>query len=247
MGARTYRAVLIGAGNVATRLACALRQAGQGGIAVGGRTRVQPIPADADIYIIAVSDRSIAQVAGELARVGGLVVHTAGSVGMDVLPQQRRGVLYPLQTLSRARQIDFSQVPLFIESDSDLPLLHEVASSLSRSVHVLDSERRRRIHLAAVFCSNFTNAMYSMAHRLLQAEGIPFSVLLPLITETAAKVRDLVPHEAQTGPAVRWDTEVMEAQKALLPDDEMRQVYSLLSNYIHNDKLRFKEDKGTAL
>ncbi len=237
MGARTYRAVLIGAGNVATRLACALRQAGHEVIAVGGRTRVQPIPADADIYIIAVSDRSIAQVAGELARVGGLVVHTAGSVGMDVLPQQRRGVLYPLQTLSRARQIDFSQVPLFIESDSDLPLLHEVASSLSRSVHVLDSERRRRIHLAAVFCSNFTNAMYSMAHRLLQ----------PLITETAAKVRDLVPHEAQTGPAVRWDTEVMEAQKALLPDDEMRQVYSLLSNYIHNDKLRFKEDKGTAL
>ena len=242
MGARTYRAVLIGAGNVATRLACALRQAGHEVIAVGGRTRVQPIPADADIYIIAVSDRSIAQVAGELARVGGLVVHTAGSVGMDVLPQ-----LYPLQTLSRARQIDFSQVPLFIESDSDLPLLHEVASSLSRSVHVLDSERRRRIHLAAVFCSNFTNAMYSMAHRLLQAEGIPFSVLLPLITETAAKVRDLVPHEAQTGPAVRWDTEVMEAQKALLPDDEMRQVYSLLSNYIHNDKLRFNEDKGTAL
>lgn len=247
MGARTYRAVLIGAGNVATRLACALRQAGHEVIAVGGRTRVQPIPADADIYIIAVSDRSIAQVAGELARVGGLVVHTAGSVGMDVLPQQRRGVLYPLQTLSRARQIDFSQVPLFIESDSDLPLLHEVASSLSRSVHVLDSEHRRRIHLAAVFCSNFTNAMYSMAHRLLQAEGIPFSVLLPLITETAAKVHDLVPHEAQTGPAVRWDTEVMEAQKALLPDDEMRQVYSLLSNYIHNDKLRFKEDKGTAL
>ena len=243
MGARTYRAVLIGAGNVATRLACALRQAGHEVIAVGGRTRVQPIPADADFYIIAVSDRSIAQ----LARVGGLVVHTAGSVGMNVLPQQRRGVLYPLQTLSRARQIDFSQVPLFIESDSDLPLLHEVASSLSRSVHVLDSERRRRIHLAAVFCSNSTNAMYSMAHRLLQAEGIPFSVLLPLITETAAKVRDLVPHEAQTGPAVRWDTEVMEAQKALLPDDEMRQVYSLLSNYIHNDKLRFNEDKGTAL
>ena len=103
MGARTYRAVLIGAGNVATRLACALRQAGHEVIAVGGRTRVQPIPADADIYIIAVSDRSIAQVAGELARVGGLVVHTAGSVGMDVLPQQRRGVLYPLQTLSRAR------------------------------------------------------------------------------------------------------------------------------------------------
>ena len=239
MGPRAYRAVLIGRGNVATRLGQALRGAGHEVIAVGGRTRVAPVPQDADIYIIAVSDRCIPQV--------GLVVHTAGSVPMDVLPQRRRGVLYPLQTLSRARQIDFARVPLFIESDSDLPLLREVASSVSGSVRVLDSARRRSIHLAAVFCSNFTNAMYSMAYRLLRREGIPFEALLPLIDETAAKVHDLVPHEAQTGPAVRWDTEVMDAQRALLPDEEMRQVYTLLSNYIHNDKLRFKENQGTAL
>ncbi|HBC28669.1 MAG TPA: DUF2520 domain-containing protein [Prevotellaceae bacterium] len=247
MGPRAYRAVLIGRGNVATRLGQALRGAGHEVIAVGGRTRVAPVPQDADIYIIAVSDRCIPQVAAELASVQGLVVHTAGSVPMDVLPQRRRGVLYPLQTLSRARQIDFARVPLFIESDSDLPLLREVASSVSGSVRVLDSARRRSIHLAAVFCSNFTNAMYSMAYRLLRREGIPFEALLPLIDETAAKVHDLVPHEAQTGPAVRWDTEVMDAQRALLPDEEMRQVYTLLSNYIHNDKLRFKENQGTAL
>ncbi len=247
MGARTLRAVLIGRGNVATRLGQALAGAGHEVIAVGGRTRTAPIPQDADVYVIAVSDRSIAGVAAELADVQGLVVHTAGSVPMDVLPQRRRGVLYPLQTLSRGRQIDFSRVPLFIESDSDLPLLQELASSVSRSVHVLDSERRRHIHLAAVFCSNFTNAMYSMAHRLLRDEGVPFSVLLPLIDETAAKVHDLTPHEAQTGPAVRWDTEVMRAQQALLPDETMRQAYRLISNYIHDDKLRFEEDKGPAL
>ena len=247
MGARTLRAVLIGRGNVATRLGQALGEAGHEVIAVGGRTRTAPIPQDADIYIIAVSDRNIAGVAAELADVPGLVVHTAGSVPMEVLPQRRRGVLYPLQTLSKGRRIDFARVPLFVESDSDLPLLRELASSISRSVHVLDSERRRRIHLAAVFCSNFTNAMYSMAHRLLLAEGIPYEVLLPLIDETAAKVHALTPHEAQTGPAVRWDTEVMQAQRDLLPDEEMRQIYTLLSNYIHNDKLRFEENQGAAL
>lgn len=247
MGARAYRAVLIGAGNVATRLEQALREAGHEVLSVGGRTRRAPVPLDADIYIIAVSDRSIASVANELTGVKGLVVHTAGSVPMDVLPQKRRGVLYPLQTLSKGRCVDFTRVPLFVESDSDLPFLTDLASSLSRNVHTLDSCRRKSIHLAAVFCCNFTNALYSMAHRLLRLEDIPFDVLLPLIDETAAKVHELKPQQAQTGPAVRWDMEVMQAQMALLPDDEMRQIYSLLSKYIHDDQLRFKEDQSPSL
>lgn len=247
MGARAYRAVLIGAGNVATRLKQALREAGHEVLSVGGRTRRAPVPLDADIYIIAVSDRSIASVANELTGVKGLVVHTAGSVPMDVLPQERRGVLYPLQTLSKGRCVDFTRVPLFVESDSDLPLLTDLASSLSRNVHTLDSCRRKSIHLAAVFCCNFTNALYSMAHRLLQLEGIPFDVLLPLIDETAAKVHELKPQQAQTGPAVRWDMEVMQAQMSMLPDDEMIQIYSLLSKYIHDDQLRFNEDQSPSI
>ena len=152
MGAPAYRTVLIGAGNVATRLGQALAHAGHQVTSVGGRTRIQPVPRDADVYIIAVSDRSIASVARELTGVSGLVVHTAGSVPMDILPQRRRGVLYPLQTLSKGREVDFSRVPLFVESDSDLPLLTSLASSISQSVHVLDSHRRRSIHLAAVVC-----------------------------------------------------------------------------------------------
>ena len=242
MGAPAYRTVLIGAGNVATRLRQALAHAGHQVTSVGGRTRIQPVPRDADVYIIAVSDRSIASVARELIGVSGLVVHTAGSVPMDILPQRRRGVLYPLQTLSKGREVDFIRVPLFVESDSDLPLLTSLASSISQSVHVLDSHSRRSIHLAAVFCCN-----YSMAHRLLQSEGVPFEVLLPLIDETAAKVHQLKPREAQTGPAVRWDTEVMQMQQAMLPDEEMKQIYSLLSKYIHDDQLRFKEDQGSSL
>ncbi|MGN0232963.1 MAG: Rossmann-like and DUF2520 domain-containing protein [Bacteroidaceae bacterium] len=246
MGTRTYRTVLIGAGNVAVRLEEALRSAGHEVTAVGGRRRKAPIPEDADVYIIAVPDRNIPQVAQELHSVHGLVVHTAGSVPMQILPQRRRGVLYPLQTLSKERHVDFARVPLFVESDSDPQLLHDLASSLSRSVRTLDSQRRRCLHLASVFCCNFTNALYSIAHHLLREQDLPFEVLLPLIDETAAKVHDLTPQQAQTGPALRRDTGVMQAQQQMLHDDTLRQIYSLLSQYIQDDQLRFEKDKGTA-
>lgn len=238
MGARTYRTVLIGAGNVAIflgrsighpfRLTC-----------VGGRHRTCPIPRDADLYIISVSDRAIAQVSEEIGDVTGLVVHTAGSVPMDVLSQKRRGVLYPLQTISKARQIPASRVPFYIEAaqEQDLSLLRELAESMGSKAEPMDSERRRYLHLAAVFCCNFVNRLYGITAEMLSGHGIPFSAMLPLIHETADKMDQLTPSEAQTGPAVRWDEQVMAAQMALL-DDDKRALYQMISKSIHDDKLR---------
>lgn len=242
MGQDTHRVVLIGRGNVATHLGRALEAAGYEVMRAGGRVRTMPIPGDADLYIIAVTDSAIAEVAREIGDVGGLVVHTAGSVPMDVLPQRRRGVMYPMQTFSRYRAVDFRRVPLFVESDSDLPLLTRVARSLSESVSPMDSGRRRTLNLAAVFCSNFANRMYGIAHDLLAGEGIPFGCMLPLIDETCAKVHELTPHAAQTGPAVRWNTEVMDGHMAMLADGTQKEIYRLISQDIHNDKLRLKED-----
>ena len=211
--------------------------------AVGGRQRKCPIPQDADLYIIAVSDRSIPSVAEELKDVEGFVVHTAGSVPMDVLSQGRRGVLYPLQTISKTRQLPASKVPFYIEAsqEKDLELLRELAESMGSKATVMTSEKRRYLHLAAVFCCNFVNRLYGITADLLEEHNIPFSAMLPLIKETAEKVENLTPHQAQTGPAVRWDEEVMANQMALL-DDEQRQLYQLLSKSIHDDKLRFEED-----
>lgn len=237
MGERTHRTVLIGNGNVATHLGAALEAAGHDVVRAGGRVRTLPIPKDAELYIIAVTDSVIAQVASEIGEVDGVVVHTAGSVPMTVLPQKRRGVLYPLQTFSKDRKIDMAKVPFFVESDTDLDLLKEVASSLSGTVYEMDSEKRKHLHLAAVFCCNFTNRLYAMAAELVGRQGIPFEALLPLIDETAAKVHELHPRQAQTGPAVRWNVEVMEAQKAMLEDGTYRQIYELMSKSIHDDKL----------
>ena len=227
MGTRTYRTVLIGAGNVASFLKANIKSPFLL-TCVGGRQRACPIPKDADLYIIAISDRAISSVSQELKDVEGLVVHTAGSVPMDVLSSKRRGVFYPLQTLSKKRPIPASKV------------------NMGSKVEQMDSQRRKYLHLAAVFCCNFVNRLYGITADLLEAHNIPFSAMLPLIHETADKVDELTPSEAQTGPAVRWDEAVMAQQMSLL-DDEQKQLYQLLSKSIHDDKLRFEEDKGTRL
>ena len=161
---------------------------------------------------------------------------------MSVLPQQNRGVLYPLQTFTKGRPVDMQSVPLFIESDGDLAFLRQVAQGISNNVNEMDSERRRYLHLAAVFCCNFTNHMYRLTEKMLSQHDIPFSVMLPLIDETANKVHSLSPGQAQTGPAVRWNQEVMAAQMELLERDDLRQLYQIISQSIHHDKLQSTED-----
>lgn len=248
MGARTYRTVLIGAGNVATHLQRCIRPPFLL-TCVGGRERRCELPLDADLYIIAVSDRAVASVAEELGDVRGLVVHTAGSVAMDVLPQSRRGVLYPLQSISKARPLPPSRVPLYIEAvqPEDLDLLRLLAETMGSEATPLSSAQRRHLHVAAVFCCNFVNRLYGITADLLAGQGIPFETMLPLIHETADKVDSLTPRQAQTGPAVRWDTEVMQRHLDMLPDEEQRELYRLLSKSIHDDKLRSDENPGTHL
>ncbi len=234
MGESTPRIVLIGAGRVASHLAEALRDCGMPPLEVGGRVRCAAMPPDADIYVIAVTDAAIAQVAEEIGNVPGLVLHTAGSVPVDVLPQRRRGVMYPMQTFSRDRKVDMRRVPLFVESDTDIDTLLWLARTLSGNVTMADYRMRCTIHLAAVFCNNFTNRMMAIAEGLLKEKGIPFSAMLPLIDETAAKVHGMSPCKAQTGPALRWDTEVMDTHLRMLEGTAAADIYRIVSGDIHD-------------
>ena len=161
---------------------------------------------------------------------------------MSVLPQRCRGVLYPLQTFTKGRPVDMRSVPFFVESEGGEELLLEVANQLSDRVIRMDSERRRYLHLAAVFCNNFTNHMFRITEELLSQHDIPFDVMLPIIDETARKVHSLSPAQAQTGPAVRWNQGVMEAQMALLEREDLKQLYQIISKSIHHDKLRSQQD-----
>lgn len=248
------RVALAGAGNVATSLAVALRRAGADIVALWSRseeaarllgeridvpyhTVLSEMP-ETDVVIISVTDSAIPAVAESIATKypNAVVMHTAGSVNIDVLRNagcKRYAVLYPMQTFSKVRIVDFSAVSIFVEGacEDDLLVAEEIASLLTSKVYRVTSERRASLHLAAVFACNFSNAAYIMAAELLKKNGLPFDAMLPLIDETASKVHEVSPLEAQTGPAKRGDTIVMEQHAAML-DGDLKEAYELFSKYI---------------
>ncbi len=225
-------------------------------LSCGWTTEIQEVDSRAQLYIFSVRDAVLEELARRLYShlrslavpgrdqsegAGALFVHTAGSMSVDVLPTIRRGVFYPMQTFSKQRPVLFREIPIFVESATDEGLLLSVATQLSDHPYVLDGPRRRYLHLAAVFACNFANHMYDLSAGILQEADIPFSVMLPLIDETARKVHQLSPRQAQTGPAVRYDENVMRRHLELLTDGRCREIYELLSKSIH-DRLRPEED-----
>lgn len=195
---------------------------------------------NADLYVCALKDSVITQVLdGAKKRIQGkMIVHTAGSIDMSVLSPYtgNYGVLYPLQTFSKTKEVDFSKVPFFIEGSNVqmIDCLKNIVDSLSDKCYELSSEERRKVHLSAVFVSNFANHSYTLGAELLKSTGVPFDVLLPLIDETAAKVHSLTPIEAQSGPAVRNDQNVMEEHRTMLPQGSyLRRIYDLMSESIY--------------
>ena len=197
---------------------------------------------EADLYVIAVSDDAINEVSYMLPFNTKLVAHTSGSVALDELSStNRKAVFYPLQTLSKKKEIDFKEVPLCIEAqnESDLKLLNKVATCISNKVFEVDSEQRKSLHVAAVFVSNFVNHLYNIGSDLCTEHNVSFDILKPLILETAQKVQMLSPNEAQTGPAKRKDTTTINKHLAILTDENQRDIYKILTKSIldHGKKL----------
>jgi len=194
---------------------------------------------NADLIIIAVTDSAIEEVARSIGEFNGIVVHTAGSVGMDVFSGifKEYGVLYPLQTFSKEIPVPISEIPFFTEASSPETLLKikETASNLSDKVYEADSRQRMLLHVAAVFAGNYSNLMYIISNELIKASDLPPEVLHPLITETARKAITSDPLKTQTGPARRNDTITIEKHlKALASLPEYAELYSLLANMIIN-------------
>lgn len=247
--------VWVGAGNLATRIALAMRAAGITILQVyshtashaaalakqldcGWTSDLAAVRPDADYYFFALKDTALPEVVAQLSPNKGIWVHTAGSMPMGLFAghAERYGVCYPLQTFSKTRAVDVSKVPFFIEgSDAETEeRLCALAGQLSKSVQRLSSEKRKSLHLAAVFTCNFVNHLYVLGGELLAKEGIDARLLLPLIDETAAKVHDMSPLAAQTGPAVRYDENVIQKQLAQLEaDPTKREIYALMSQSIH--------------
>jgi predicted short-subunit dehydrogenase-like oxidoreductase (DUF2520 family) len=246
--------VFVGAGNMATAIAYALKDSGNPPVAVWSRTLesaamlggrvgcaftddLASLPA-ADIVIISVADSALRDVATAVAQryPNALLLHTAGSIPMDVLREAgatRYGVLYPMQTVNKNSVTSLKDITTFIEGCDDIVTvqIEKIALLVSDKVVYATSEQRCSLHVAAVFACNFPNAVYNMVYELMQRNGLPFDAMLPLIDEAARKVHRMSPLEAQTGPARRGDENVMNAHKSML-DSELADIYETLSNYI---------------
>ncbi len=264
------KVVWIGAGNLATLLGEALRRAGHETLQVFSRTKASAeslagrlgclatddpdaVVPGADVYIFSVKDEAIGGLVPRVAPRAGdaLCLHTAGSMPMDVFRgyARRYGVLYPVQTFSKDCPVDFREVPVFVEASApdSLAQTEALARSVSGRVEEMGTERRLFLHLAAVFACNFVNHCYALAADLLDGAGIPFDVMWPLIDETARKVHRIPPVEAQTGPAVRYDRNVIDRQRAMLDGKPAwKALYETMSRSIHALALRNEEErKGT--
>ena len=248
------RITLIGSGNVASHLGAAFKNAGHQLVQVYSRdisnaamlafyTGAEPIgdlsnlSPETDLFIIAVKDDAIAPIAQRLAKYQKLLIHTSGSTSLQILLDYtpKAGVLYPLQTLSKSKEVDFTTVPVCVEgADSTITdQLDELAHTISKNVYRVDSNQRKILHLAAVFASNFPNYLYSIAGQLLADHDMSFGMLRPLILETAQKVQDRLPGEVQTGPAVRNDKSTMAVHLKMLNDQpQLKELYTLLSQGI---------------
>lgn len=256
-----HKIVIIGSGNLATQLSLALMQTRHKVIQVYSRTdthakeladkigcdytsNTSNIYKDADAYIISVKDDAVNDIAKNICtdKPEAVFLHTAGSVPMSVFAPHacHYGVLYPMQSFSKTRKVNFHEIPCFIEAidDKSLNIIRDIAESISDRIEVADTEKRKKIHLAAVLASNLANHCYRLGERVLQEEGIDFSILLPLIQETARKVTEMSPRDAQTGPMVRYDTGVMNRQIELIHDERTRQIYRLMAESIHEEGLK---------
>jgi len=250
--------VFIGAGNVASHLGKALKDAGNEILQVYSRTEksasllaqklettstsnISEIYSNADLYVISVSDDNVDQILGKLTLKDKLVVHTSGFLPMDTLKQvsENYGVFYPLQTFSKSREVEMRSVPICIEANTpeNLQLLNSLAGQISSDVRQINSDQRKVLHLSAVFACNFPNFMYAIAEKILQNHDMDFSILKPLILETAQKIQELEPANAQTGPAIRGDERVINAHLKMLDNyPAYQKLYQIITDQISDTK-----------
>ncbi len=251
---------LVGAGNVATWIVERLRHSEEfrisqiysrhlcnaerlarrcGAAAIDSLSALDP---DSSIFLFALSDNAYPAVLEQIPFRMPLALHTAGSVSQEVFAPfaEHYGVLYPLQTFTKTADATGLTVPLCMELDRLGERAGEVerlGAALSPHCHKVCEEQRELLHLAAVFACNFSNAMCGIADNLLRTGNMDIRLLLPLLQQTVDKLKTMTPAEAQTGPARRGDTTVMEKHVAAIDDPLIQDLYRNISEYIRQQQI----------
>lgn len=258
------KVVIMGSGNVATAMGRTIVAAGHTVVQVAGRneaavtrlaaewrsghtTEWKAIDREADLYIVSLADRALAGLGGQVTLPGRLVVHTAGALPAATLNgvSERTGVLYPLQSFRNGTPLEF---PLLVDAvrPEDLPVIMRFASTLAGKVVHTDDATRLKLHVAAVLVNNFTNHLYTLASDLCRQEQTDFTLLLPLIRETAQRIERVPPQEVQTGPAIRGDRNTVEKHLQILSKYRgTKELYELFTILIE-EYYRRKQSPGSG-
>lgn len=248
--------VVIGSGNVATHFAMALKKTGNTIVQVYSRNMANAqvlanqvaasainqfahIVDDADLYILAIPDDALYEVVTQIAPKQGIVVHTSGSVPMDVLKplSSKIGVVYSPQTFVKSLEMNYSELPICLEASSGevLQTLKKLVIPASKNIYDISSEQRRKLHLAAVFVNNFVNALNATGQDLTRENGVPFDILFPIMASTAERAKQGDLWQLQTGPAARGDKQTIANHRKLLSSDpEKLQIYDLMTALIQS-------------
>lgn len=231
---------IVGRGNVASHLNLALKDKME--VRIVNPHTLEGFPLEAEIVLICVADKAIKEVIKKLPALkkSTVLAHTAGSVPMNVLKgkSENIGVFYPLQTFTKGVELDYSDIPFFIEGNNNYSFekLSSLASCISRNVREANSEQRKKLHLASVIACNFSNELASISNNILKDCGMEFKMLLPLMKQMVKKLESVSPEEAQTGPACRGDIEVIDMHLKMLENYPAYQnLYKNLSYMINPD------------
>jgi len=247
------RITIIGSGNVASWFAFKMKKAGYSILQVYSATlknaqlladtcgaeaidNLDKLRYDSDLFLFSVKDDCYEPLLRQLTQQLPFAVHTAGSISKDIFQEhaQRYGVLYPFQTISKKADFDQLEVPLCIEGDSieTSAILTEYAGKISSITYPIDEHQRFQLHLAAVFASNFTNALYGIGYEILAKHHIDWNIILPLLQNTLDKIKTIPPKESQTGPAYRNDTKTIQKQLDAIEEEELKKIYNMLTEWI---------------
>ncbi|NRA13239.1 MAG: DUF2520 domain-containing protein [Crocinitomicaceae bacterium] len=249
---------IIGSGNVGHHLAKELSKVGVSVTHISGHNtksdsglaneigaevcEIEKLPKD-QLVLICVRDEAINEVLEQLDN-SIPAAYTSGSIQLNDLPERTDlGVFYPLQTFTKGRELNISQVPFFIEAtNTDFSnRLMKLASEISENVNLASSTERKNMHVAAVMVNNFTNHILHEAKTYSDEHNIDFKHFLPLLNETVNKLKSDTPYDAQTGPARRGDQQTIEDHLNSL-EGLSKEIYKLISDsikrtYPKNDEL----------
>lgn len=229
---------IIGRGNVATHLYKALEDVAD--VQMVNPHTLEDLPSAPELILISVKDDAIEKVMDKLPETSAVIAHTAGSVPLDILKKNNNsiGVFYPLQTFTKDVDLNYSEIPVFIEGDTreTVERLTKVAELFTNNIHLADSDKRKKLHLASVFACNFTNALIGIADSILKESEMDSAVIRPLLRQTINKLNIMSPADAQTGPAKRKDKKVIDEHLRMLETNpKLKNIYQQLTDFIQNE------------